>query len=561
MDEGDAEEEFANFVDEVHKEIITEAPPEAWHQPKLGDVVAVEIETSGGRKLHKWTLGSAVPSTVHGLDVDRCVRTMRCGETALVQSKKEVKGSATLRLVSLERNEDILGDGRLTRRTLQEGHGWKTPKAPSEVVVRYSWHAPGQTELGQAAKEVTMSIMDGSCTCSSADWIPGFYGLRVLMGLRVGQQCLVQLSSELVSALFAEMPSGGLEYDIELLQIFSVEDISLDGSGKVMKKVTREGEGSKPVEGAVVKLRMKAADSAEQEISIEAASGRLCAAVEETVLSMTKGEICEVSSSDPEACREFFDSGEGQCSFALELLSFEELDVFSSEESRVDYCRRRKEVGSQFFKNNRWRQALKRYQVVTSNLGYLHNWKNEVAKMQAMDLRKACHLNIAACWLKLQAWVEASKACDAVLADEPQNVKALFRRGQSMKELREFREAEKCFRKVLVIEDNKEATRMLVHLRQLVKAEVEQQKEMFSRMAQGIAEKEDEAAELPGTGKPADTSHSDLKDTADLSQRRDSDLGEEEDQEDTMLLMLGLVAVLACATAGYMLLRRHRYKC
>eukprot|EP00441_Pelagodinium_beii_P045326 CAMPEP_0197624722 /NCGR_PEP_ID=MMETSP1338-20131121/4268_1 /TAXON_ID=43686 ORGANISM="Pelagodinium beii, Strain RCC1491" /NCGR_SAMPLE_ID=MMETSP1338 /ASSEMBLY_ACC=CAM_ASM_000754 /LENGTH=563 /DNA_ID=CAMNT_0043194917 /DNA_START=50 /DNA_END=1737 /DNA_ORIENTATION=+ len=562
MEESDAEDELTSFLDDVDKEIITEAPPEAWYQPKAGDVLEVEVErcrSEGGedRKLHKWTLGSPAPVTIPGLDVDRCVRTMRCGETAFLRSKKEVKAAATLRLLSLERNEDILGDGRLMRRTLREGRGWKTPKAPCEVLLRFSWQALASgdkiPETGQAAKEVAMSIKNGSCT-GSADWIPGIYGLRVLTDLRVGQRCLVQLSSELLSGSPIERPpgSGPLEYDIELLQIFTFEDISLDRSEKIMKKVTREGDGySKPVEGATVKLRIQV-DGAEREISAEAASGRFCAALEEAVLSMKKHEICEVRCSDPEACRdEELAFGPGLLVvFLLELLDFEELDVFSSAENqRVEYCSRRKEVGSFFFQKSSWRQALKRYQVVTSNLGYLHSWKNEASKAQAMSLRKACHLNIAACWLKLEEWLEASKACDAVLTDEPHNVKALFRRGQSLKELKEFREAEKCFRKVLAVQaDNKEATRMLVQLRQMVKSEVEQQKEMFSRMARGIADTENEATELPpGNDKPLEAETRSSLPDSNSSQLEVKDDALEEEEDDGTLTLMGISALLACA--------------
>ena len=39
-------------------------------------------------------------------------------------------------------------------------------------------------------------------------------------------------------------------------------------------------------------------------------------------------------------------------------------------------------------------------------------------------LRRVSNTNAAACHLKMEAWRDASKACDAVLKEEPENVKA-----------------------------------------------------------------------------------------------------------------------------------------
>ena len=46
-------------------------------------------------------------------------------------------------------------------------------------------------------------------------------------------------------------------------------------------------------------------------------------------------------------------------------------------------------------------------------------------------LTKACLLNLASCALKLQQHANAEQYCDDVLAGEPSNVKALYRRGQA----------------------------------------------------------------------------------------------------------------------------------
>jgi len=610
MDEAPRDEAaVSSFLEDVEKEILEEAPADAWHHPRPGDIVTVEIEGDGGATAattRTWAVGAAAGFAVAGVDLDRCVSTMRRSESATFRARgDEAATPAHLRLLGLERAEDLLGDGRLVRTTVQDGAGWQTPQAGTEIRVRFAWRVlpsggvpqaeeaaetavllggaeqrasssremadlrrallqrfggavvvrsdpsatakgpllrvvhrddilaeyPEGVQVAQAhaaleaklrlpgasdralpqreAREVAMSVEEGRCVCSAEDWIPGAVGLRVLADLRAGQRCLVRVAPELAFGPTGPPPDivvpsdQTLEYDIELLQIMTLEDVSLDGGSGVMKKTMREGDGyDRPADGAEAVVRVEARDDAsgavlmeEREVTFGVGAGRFCSALEETVLTMKKGETCEVRCTDLSACIDAelgLKPGPGLVVvLCLELLSFEKIDLYSTDEAaRVAYCADRKEAGTRFFQDGSWRRALKRYQHVTSTLAYLDHWKDEAAKAEAAALRRAGHLNTAACCLKLEAWRQAETSCHAVLKEEPENVKALFRRGQALKELGEYRDAEQSFRKVIEIDkDNKEAGRMLVKLRQFVKAEVEQQKEMLSRMARGIKEK------------------------------------------------------------------------
>merc|ERR1712241_800518 len=128
------------------------------------------------------------------------------------------------------------------------------------------------------------------------------------------------------------------------------------------------------------------------------------------------------------------------------------------ESARVEHCSKIKGVGSSFFQQGACRRALRRYQHVANMLSYLEDWKDEAAISEAVSLKRICHTNAAACWLKLENWHQTAAACESVLKDDPKNVKALFRRAKAYHGLCEYSDAERVLRKLLEVEaDNKEA--------------------------------------------------------------------------------------------------------
>eukprot|EP00928_Gymnodinium_smaydae_P026382 TRINITY_DN20743_c0_g1_i1.p1 TRINITY_DN20743_c0_g1~~TRINITY_DN20743_c0_g1_i1.p1 ORF type:complete len:708 (+),score=101.61 TRINITY_DN20743_c0_g1_i1:53-2125(+) len=621
------------FHDTVDKDVVVEASHDAWYRPQVGDMVVLEVrpEGSGLEKFtRRWAVGQGPPLLVSGLDLDLCVQTMRRGEEALMKRKGAAEPSQVvrLRLHSLERTEDLLGNGNLQRTTLQDGTGWKMPQVGNELFIRYSWRhvasssspsanyadvqpeptvctvllsassedslAPSRelndllrsmmqrfggavetrvradatgssrehlvleikrgseilassaegmrvddarsaisnvllptastmssaNSTGSVPKEAMIKFEEGACKCDAPDWMPGFAGFRVLSDLREGQRCLVRIAPELMSAKLSgqtelSLPAGQqLEYDVELIRIHALEDVSLGKDRSVMKKLIKDGEGvERPTEGSDVKVRIGARsdpDGAvlleERDLAFQSASDAYCSAISETVLTMKRGEICEVRCVDPAA---WVDQGLGLCEnahvsvvvFTLELLELQVVDVYTMEEiERVEYCSRRKELGTKFFSAKQWTRALKRYVHVTTTLKYTDHWKDVSAKEAAVPLRRACHLNAAACWLKLSKWPEARDACDAVLKVEQSNAKALFRKAQALKEMGDNAEAERCLRKVYDLDpSDQQVVRLLRTVRQSLKEENAQQKNMFSRMAKGIGAGETSANAIVGS--------------------------------------------------------------
>lgn len=610
------------FLDEVSKEIVLEAPSDQYSRPGHGDGVTTRIDDGEDTIFYSWTVGTISESKaaagsgfnpiINGVDIDRLVRTMRCGERCIAKPKNaETSSKLIVTLTGLERSEDLTADGGLIRTTIRDGKGWQTPRVGTELRVRFGWRtvpvgrlpppsddeavpscvvllageasiqaaeskelndlrrelprrikgspavvtkiessklAPGGPVLrishgetvlldcpdGVSVDQALTKALDmpnaacskvreaemrveapanlsselgnpevfGEILCGSKDWIPGLAGRLALSDMRAGQQCFVRVQPAHAFAAVGLSscgipPNSALEYEVEILQIMTLEDVSLDRDKSVMKKITKEGDGyEKPVEGAEVTVTFGVHNGATSDVIVEdrelvfpVACGKFCAAFEETILTMKKGEHCQVR------CMQLSQLNDKELGLSpdmdpaavlcLELREFEKIK-YENDAERVQHCAKRKEVGASFFKDGNWRRALKRYHHVVTTLSYIDTWKDEAVKAQAISLRRLCNLNVAACQLKLENWRDAEKACSAVLREEPDNVKALFRRGQSLKELAEYRDAEQCLKRVLEMDkENKEAARMLAKIKQFVKTEVAQQKQMFSKMLAG----------------------------------------------------------------------------
>jgi len=333
----------------------------------------------------------------------------------------------------------------------------------------------------------------------------------------------------------------------------------MDKNRSVMKKITKEGDGyERPVEGAEVTVTFGVHNGTTSDVIIEdrklvfpVACGRFCSAFEETVLTMKKGEHCQVRCMLPSLLDDKelglspeMDSAAVLC---LQLSEFEKIK-YDNDTERVQHCSKRKEVGASFFKDGNWRRALKRYQHVVTTLSYIDSWKDEAVKGQAISLRRLCNLNVAACHIKLESWRDAEKACGAVLREEPDNVKALFRRGHALKELAEYHDAEQCLKRVLDIDkENKEAARMLAKIKQFVKMEVAQQKQMFSKMLAGGNKSINETAGLETPAAKQSAPQIDSKITA----------ADDEAMENSCSYIFGASALLACLAIGLFWSNKH----
>lgn len=121
------------------------------------------------------------------------------------------------------------------------------------------------------------------------------------------------------------------------------------------------------------------------------------------------------------------------CAFLLGFFPAAPVDQCSTE-SIINHALKVKEMGNSIFKDSDMMMASFKYSEALLALDLLGECTEEQRK-QADDIECKCMLNLAASSLKSMVYVETIDWCDRVLKKDPQNVKALFRRGDARKSM------------------------------------------------------------------------------------------------------------------------------
>ncbi|XP_014670903.1 PREDICTED: peptidyl-prolyl cis-trans isomerase FKBP8-like isoform X2 [Priapulus caudatus] len=159
------------------------------------------------------------------------------------------------------------------------------------------------------------------------------------------------------------------------------------------------------------------------------------------------------------------------------LLLSDRIAMGDSKRERGNYLYSREEYSDAI---NSYSKALK----VLDDSNIRHSKEESTTSLQELqDLRLKCFNNLAAAQLKIDAHTAALQSCDNVLKVQPDNVKALFRKGKVLGATGETQEAILVLRKALKLEPEMK----IIHqeLSRLVgkhQREEESSKEMYRRM-------------------------------------------------------------------------------
>lgn len=167
----------------------------------------------------------------------------------------------------------------------------------------------------------------------------------------------------------------------------------------------------------------------------------------------------------------------------VELASVnEEVDTaMLSSQDKLSFAAARKDVAAALFKRQRYMLALARYNRILALLDSDNDGADDSDAVRQMCC--TCELNRAACLLKLEDNSGARSACDKVLATDPDQVKALYRRGVACFALSDYAAAQKDLSKVLRLDSkNSEARSLLMQVRETQRRYAEDAKTTAARM-------------------------------------------------------------------------------
>jgi len=296
-----------------------------------------------------------------------------------------------------------------------------------------------------------------------------------------------------------------LIFEIELINwnaIDSEKDITDNKDGGIMKQTIKEGDGwEQPTDGSTVHIHYTVKDSHTDEnresanLSFIVGDEITFDGFDQAVKKLKKKEVALFKirsdyifnqTGNHDISKGPIVPEETNLHVEIELTDFQkEKESYQLENhEKIQTAQLKKEEGNNFFKQGKYSLANKRYKKALSYIQYgeIKDDKNEVDQ-----LKVSCHLNIAAILLKNKEYSNVISELKHVLEIEPNNVKALYRRSIALSSTGEFFDALRDLNKALEIEpQNKEVKREILHVKQLQKAQDDNDKNLYAKMLQGL---------------------------------------------------------------------------
>lgn len=491
----------------------------SWKTPSLGDEIqvhysvcledgAVHLDSSRNHgKPFTFKLGQC--EVIKGWDEG--IATMKKGERAILTIPPELAYGETgcppsippnstlvfdIELLSWNAIRDITEDGGILKKIVQEGEGWTTPKEFDEVVVKYNARLENGTIVSKSEEEIEFCVSNGHlCPAMSKAVKTMRKGEKAELSVKFSYGCReTEKFSDQIDSGFPQ--NSNLIIDLELISWKSVTDIT--GDKKVLKKIVRDGEGfERPNEGSKAKViytgKLEDGTLIDRNGSDEVPFEYTCfeeqinEGLDRAVMTMRKGEqaIVTVSSDFLHGYQDVgFVSAGSALIYEVELIDFSKETPFWKMETdeKLKACEIKKEEGNVLFKAGKFWRASRKYEKASKYVEYDHSFSAD-EKCQANALQLSCHLNNAACKLKLGEYVEASRLCTKVLDLDQLNVKALFRRSQAYLKTSELEKANDDIKRALVIDpDNREVKLVYKELQDKKKRYVKYETSIFSTM-------------------------------------------------------------------------------
>jgi len=261
-----------------------------------------------------------------------------------------------------------------------------------------------------------------------------------------------------------------LVFEIEMLSWgHKPEDITKAKDKGIMKKKIIEAEESysKPEFESTCTYHLKVSDKNGSVFHNTSYGGPLTTtigepgntkALEKSMKSMAKGEKAEFhiqskyaygskGSENPKV------APNTDLVYEIELISFEKKEERGlSFEEKKNVTLQRKAEGNEFFQQAHYRSAKQKYKQCLKTFEYERDLEGEKADTVQKDIRLPCHLNLAACYLKLNNTRKTLVQTKKALEIDAKNVKGLWRQGLAEQAEGNWDVAKKSFDAALAVD-------------------------------------------------------------------------------------------------------------
>ena len=385
--------------------------------------------------------------------LEEVITTMRAEETAITEIPSELAEGTQrkfkLKVISWVSVHDLKADGTLIKRILKKGFGYDRVDFKDDVEVHFKVTQGNKTLLEK---------QNFKSSVEPENLPEGLIEILKSMKLQEHSQVLIEenyFRSNFKECL-SELSEGEICAEVEVVELQKVEDMYLDGS--FYKRLIEDGGGKNlPNSNARVRVQYK----------LEVGSEVVLSNFEEDLLElimdedevpsvwthclrqMKEGDLVKVECnlmglhshylSDGLDPKYNFDTytkeGVHSAVFYIKLVSFDmgKVNYNMTNQDRLNEALRIKEAGTKLFKVSRFEKALEKYETANSTLEPISDDPHNFRPLQML-----IYGNITLCHIKLQNWHEAENFANKVLDYNPQEVKALFRRGLARKGLTSY---------------------------------------------------------------------------------------------------------------------------
>ncbi|XP_052851779.1 FK506-binding protein 59 [Drosophila gunungcola] len=428
---------------------------------------------------------------------------------------------------------DLSGDGGVLKEILQEGKGTETPHSGCTVSLHYTGRLVDGTEFDSSVgRNEPFEFPLGKGNVIKA------FDMGVAT-MKLGERCFLTCAPNYAYGAAGSPPAippdATLIFELEMLG-WKGEDLSPNQDGSIDRTILEASDKKRtPSDGAFVKAHISGSFGGhvfeDRDVEFDYGEGKAIGIAEGLEIALEKMNIGETSRIKIQAKYAFGAEGNEEfkippnsaVEYTVKLLDcgkgLEEWKL--SDEERLAEAKAYKEKGTNYFKKENWALAIKMYTKCKNLLPNTADTNEEVKKVKV-----ATHSNIALCHQKSNDHFEAKQECNAVLALDESNVKALYRRGQCNLTINELEDALEDFQKVIQLEPgNKAAANQVIICKQKLKESKNKEKKLYANMFTKLAANDKETEpprETDVLSKCGEWSEEDAKREAELTLERDN---------------------------------------